>query len=201
MAMGFSMAFPKAVFAGIGETVTWTSARFSFSSDAITVQVKEQIVDDVARHLDKMMKGNVISEDDLVSWLGKANCVAGLMYVWKPFLSMAWAAIYNTAARGNAPPRCVWTSQVAIPLNWCKLFLRNEADEMRRIYTIEAYMNLGTRVVITVDASPWAIGGFLILDGEICEFFSTSSCGMKILKCLALNMDLISPSRPSRRSR
>ena len=39
------------------------------------------------------------------------------------------------------------------------------------MYTIEAYRNLGTRVVTTVDASPWAIGGLLILDGEIFEFF------------------------------
>ena len=113
----------------------------------------------------------MIAEDDLVSFLGKANCVAGLMHVWRPFLGMAWGALYDRKKRGSAPRNCVWKTQVEIPLLWCVAFLRNESDEMIRHYTIEAYTRRGDRVLITTDASPWAIGAFLVIGGVVKRFF------------------------------
>ena len=124
----------------------------------------------VTGHLAKLLGTNVISEDDIRSCLGKAKCISGLMHVWMPFLSMDWAAIYNPEARGNSPVRRLWKSQVEVPLLWCRNCLKHELGEMSRTYTVQAYMQLCTTITITVEASPWAIGGYLTLDGVVQKF-------------------------------
>ena len=42
---------------------------------------------------------------------------------------------------------------------------------MARIFTLGAYLRRGDELIITTDASPWAIGGFLIINGIIAEYF------------------------------
>ena len=42
---------------------------------------------------------------------------------------------------------------------------------MTRIYSLDAYLHRGSTIVITTDASPWAIGGYIMVDGIIREFF------------------------------
>ena len=42
---------------------------------------------------------------------------------------------------------------------------------MTRIFTLDAYLRRGDALIITTDASPWAIGGFLMVNGVITEYF------------------------------
>ena len=40
---------------------------------------------------------------------------------------------------------------------------------MRRFFSVEAYKGKHARVMIVVDASPWAIGAFLVIGGHLQE--------------------------------
>ena len=116
LALGFRMAFRKAVLCGFRGVVTWTSIRFTVLPDAIVLQIKEQIVEDVLTQAMELLAKNKIHEYELRQYLGRANCIAGLMIAWRPFLGMLWAALSNKTVRGTAGPGKLWTKQVKTPL-------------------------------------------------------------------------------------
>ena len=80
-----------------------------------------------------------------------------------------YAAIY--AEPGDAPANCRWVKQFRIPLNWILAFLRGSPGDVERVYTLEAYLRRGDRIVITTDASPYGIGGVLEIESQVVSFF------------------------------
>ena len=100
LALGVRMAFRKAVLCGFRGVVTWTSIRFTVLPDAIVLQIKEQIVEDVLTQAKELLANNKIHEDELRQYLGRANCIAGLMIAWRPFLGDAvGSALQQDCAR------------------------------------------------------------------------------------------------------
>ena len=130
------------------------------------------------------MACSTVGTKELEQFLGRANCIAGLMHVWRPFLGMMWAALYSDPANRPAP-HSVWTRQLAVALRWIQRFLHDEPHAMRRFFSVQAYKGNHARVMIVVDASPWAIGAFLVIGGVIREYFHqlVTPEDAKILKC------------------
>ena len=58
-----------------------------------------------------LLRYNTISHKTLRTYTGKAQSMASLLYTWRPFISMLWAALYDKsnslASRGQ-----IWTRQV-----------------------------------------------------------------------------------------
>ena len=77
----------------------------------------------------------------------------------------------NKTVRGAAGPGQLWTKQVKTPLDWCLAFIKQEKGAMTRLYSLDAYLHRGPNIITTTDACLWAIGGCLIIDGAIREFF------------------------------
>ena len=60
---------------------------------------------------------------------------------------------------------------IKVPLQWFQAFLAGEAGTLRRVYSVESYLGFGRKVTIITDASPWGIGGVLVIDGWPSEYF------------------------------
>ena len=113
---------------------------------------------------------------DLRTLAGKANHIAGVLYTWRPFLQELWAALYNTNQDTQAPLNCVWTKQIMHTLTWILAFLTQQAGALRRVYTLDAYLGRGDRISVKLDASPWGLGGILLINGLATAWFACPLC-------------------------
>ena len=59
-----------------------------------------------------------------------------------------------------------------------------------RLFTIEAHLNLGPKMCITTDASPWGLGAFATIDGKPIGYFAApiqpqdiEILGLKVVSC------------------
>ena len=120
---------------------------------------------------DDISRNNVVSLKVLRTFTGKCQSVASLLFTWRPFIHMLYAAIYS--AIGDAPTNCRWTRQIWIPLAWIQAFLAGSSGTIERFFTLDAYLRTGYSVVVTTDASPWGLGAVLEFDGKIVAFFSS----------------------------
>ena len=159
--LGINLAYSKAQY---GESVDWIAWTLSCQV------LKQMVICDVRRdRLDELywlsishLASNCISFKDLRTYVGKAQSMASLIYVWRPFLSMIWAALF--APSSNAPTNCVWTKQVQEPLSWILAFLARSAGSVTREFHCDQHFNRGEQVVIYFDASTTGFGAWLALD-------------------------------------
>ena len=59
---------------------------------------------------------------------------------------------------------CCWRKQIELSLHWIQLFISGAAGQITRTFDAVDYFNPGVMIEVVVDASPWGIGGFLIID-------------------------------------
>ena len=120
-----------------------------------------------------MLASNVISIKDVRCYVGKAQQIASLLHVWRPFLSNIWNAISksNDAKRPGAPAGCIWSKQIGGDLEWILEFLNGTKGTIIRDFHLDVYKNRGRQVRIVSDASPWGIGAWLMIDGQVVEYF------------------------------
>ena len=160
-----------------GQQITWTSALFSIAEAAndvvVTAQIKPAIVSEVRKLTDTFLQNNVISKKDLRSFIGKVSHIASLVFALRPFLTEIWACL-TTDLDSNAPPNCVWTRQIAKTLRWISAFL-NETSEsiILRRFSVRAHFCDAIKIDLLLDASPWGVGGVLVIDGLPHEYFAS----------------------------
>jgi len=167
-ALGFPLAFRKGQR---GPAVVWIGGTVRVHRSGVEASIKKSILDDLGSQVDELLKSNTCSKKALRSFAGRANHVATLLWPWRPFLQHLWAALC-TEPQG-APPNCVWFKQISNSVEWIKAFLDGAAGSVRRDFSIDAYLNEGLQIELTLDASPWGLGGILKEDGEIIEFFAS----------------------------
>jgi hypothetical protein len=167
--LGLPLSLEKAVR---GRSVTWTSAIFTPIVDGIIVQIKEAIVKDATQMVHDMLTRNVVPMKDLKSLTGKLTHCASLVLTLRPFLGELYAAQY--AERTNAPNGCVWLRQIEEALLWARAFLAETPGKLERTYYLSAYMGTGPQVTLELDASPWGLGGVLVIDGTPISWFASA---------------------------
>ena len=167
--LGLPLSLEKAVR---GKSVTWTSAIFTPVPEGIKVQIKEAIVKDATEMIQKMLRTNTVSMKDLKSVTGKLTHCASLVMTMRPFLAELYAAQY--AKRSNAPNGCVWLKQIEEALLWMRAFLAGTPGKLERIYYLSSYMNTGPQVTLELDASPWGLGGVLVINSHPISWFASA---------------------------
>ncbi len=62
----------------------------------------------------EIARGNVASVKVLRSLTGKAQSIASLLFAWRPFVQMLYAALYSTPApdEKGPPVACAWVKQI-----------------------------------------------------------------------------------------
>ena len=166
MILGVPMAFHKAVFSS---NLVWIGVSLQVTSKEVTVEVPESKVKELQGLIDEALAGNVIPAKKLHTLVGKCMSIASVIYVWRPFLQILYAALRGP---NKVPENCIWTRQVRHSLTWIKAFLAEEAGSIRRIYNVERYFCTSHRIQITWDASPYGMGAFLTIDGTMTEYFA-----------------------------
>ena len=119
---------------------------------------------------------NVCTFKGLRTFTGKAQSIASLIYTWRPFVHMLYGALYGPPT--DAPPNCLWTRQILIPLHWIQSFLNGSEGNLVRTMTLAAHLRRGQSVTITTDASPYGLGAVLTVDGTIVSCLADTFCEM-----------------------
>jgi hypothetical protein len=167
-ALGFKLAFAKGQ---MGRRVTWIGGTLTVMSNRVLAQIKESIISDILSDLEWMLTVNIISKKNLHSLLGKLGHAAGLLIVIRPYLEPLWGAL--AAPDSKKHPHCIYTKQVDVELKWFQKCFKGEGIKIERFFTIDAFNRTGTVVEIGTDASPWGLGGWLIIDHEIKSYFAS----------------------------
>ena len=166
MLLGIPMAFHKAV---LSSTVVWIGVSLAVHRNEVVVEVTETKVQELLQLISEAMSSNVIPVKKLHTLVGKCMSIASVLYVWRPFLQSLYAALHGP---NKAPNNCVWTKQVGHTLAWLRAFLLGESGTIRRVYNVEQFYNVGDKVQITWDASPYGMGAFLTINGRVHEHFA-----------------------------
>lgn len=136
---------------------------------AVFVTLKRDTQEGIQAFVTEFLSGNTIGVRHLRSFCGKlANC-ARLLTAWRPFMTDFWAALAEAERSGDA---LIWTKQVRPALLWFDAFLHNETAGVTRQYSLASYMKPASSTTITVDASPWGLGAFVSIDGDIKQWFA-----------------------------
>eukprot|EP00971_Amphidinium_carterae_P338836 6476358-Amphidinium_carterae.1 len=155
--------------------VTWIGAKLKCNRFGISVQLKDQIFNDLKIAIDTALHQNFIKLSLLRTLVGKASFAAGLMPVIRPFLNPLWAALHSKTSSGSshAPEGTIWTKQVRHCLEWLRTFFFHAMSEPERQFPVEAFIAPAAAVRVELDASPWSLGGLLIQDDKPIRMFTS----------------------------
>ena len=170
MSLGFPLAFKKAQ---ISSDVIWIGVCLSARRRSITASLKEEILQEVETMSKDALSKNIYPKKSLRTLAGKANHVAGVIYTWRPFLQELWGALYSDDSESAAPFNCVWTRQFSHTLVFLVAFLTRAMGTINRVYALDAYLGIGDKISVKLDASPWGLGGILLLNGHPTSWFSS----------------------------
>jgi hypothetical protein len=60
-----------------------------------------------------------------------------------------------------------------VPLRWLSCFLSGSSGSLTREFGVDSYLNRGPKFELTLDASPWGLGGILVIDDCVHSYFSS----------------------------
>ena len=152
--------------------MNWIGCVLRSTDVELEVSIKPDTLNELRSQITRALTGNVISKKELQRLVGRANHVAGIVPVWRLFLQQLWGALAGDG--GNAPPKCSWTSQVRSALTWLDLFLEGVRGTVVRTFSLETWSNVAQPFLITLDATPWGLGGIIEKHNKIVSFFSSS---------------------------
>ena len=90
----------------------------------------------------------------------------------RPFLRHIWAALSSKAdSTSQAPLNCIWRKQIMSSLVWVRAFLDGTVGSLHREFYLSSYLRSVPCISITLDASPWGIGGILAQNNIDQEYF------------------------------
>ena len=165
-ALNFQLAYKKGQF---GAQAVWIGGQLTVTDQGIRAEVKQAIVDDIKSDIVKFLSTNLVSRDDLRTFVGRCNHAAGLLIVLRPFLHSLWAAL---SSPNTGPPNTVWTRQIAHTLQWLKaFFIDSSTPGIVRKFTLDEFQCTGDRIEIGTDASPWGLGGWYSINGHIKYYY------------------------------
>ena len=169
--LGVRLAFNKGQW---GPSVNWIGANLTVLNRAVEVCILQSRLDDVRSLIDAVQARNVVSLKALRTLTGKLQSIASLMYTWRPFVHMMYAALYKYEDSGNCARGFCWRRQIQTPIDWIRAFLAENHGNLRRVFTVDSYLRRGVPISITTDASPFGIGAVLEVGGSLTSFFSDS---------------------------
>ena len=173
-ALGLPLAFNKA---SRGSDFTWIGVHYCLRKlkrdGKVIITGKPELMKEIQDMTVAHTKVNVLGVRDLHKYVGKANYVAGVVDTWRSFLTDLYGVIHS-ASPTSTPPNCVWTKQFEHVTAWFMAFFAGEMGTLTREYRVSAYFGSGLQVRIITDASPWGVGGFLVIGNTPMSYFADS---------------------------
>ena len=173
--LGIRLAFKKAAR---GTEVTWiggtlTMQRQGNKEARLIVRAKQEIVEEVKNKTQEHFQTNVVPKKELLSYVGKLNHIAGIVEFLRPFMTDLYGVIHSTN-NTSAPKNCFWAKQWQHVTTWLLAFFRNEAETIQRVYRVQTYFGHGLQIRMVTDASPWGLGGYLLVNTTPLAYFTSA---------------------------
>jgi hypothetical protein len=99
--------------------------------------------------------------------------IASLVVTVRPFINELYAALHD-ATRSGPTPQSIWAAQIRHSVDWLKALLTRRKGALTRSYDLSVYFGAGNTLDMCLDASPWGLGGFLTINGDIVSYFACS---------------------------
>ena len=182
-ATGFPVAWHKAE---AGTAVRWIGAQLNIHADGLKVCIPPDMIADLLQRTNDLLSVTTVSRRRVRSYCGSLSFVAGLVCFLRPFLSAIWAALSKKADSANDADACqvptrkrkrrlplsmLFTRQFQHSLHWLLAFLTFSIGPLERNFLF-APASAGQRLRIATDASPWGVGGVLVIDNVISAWFA-----------------------------
>eukprot|EP00971_Amphidinium_carterae_P024999 493719-Amphidinium_carterae.1 len=154
-ALGIKLSWHKG--ARSTSTVTWIGASFHLRAGYLEVSAKPELLVDLGSLIAEALSHNTIKVKTLRTLVGKANHLAGIVPLVRPFLSPLWAALHKP----GGPLQSVWTKQIRHALVWLQALLARNEGHLVRSFPLDAFTRTLNHIVTDVDGSPWGLGATL----------------------------------------
>jgi len=182
---GYPLAWHKA---SAGSSLVWIGAEIQVCRTHVGVRIPEAKVKSLAAEAKLMLSKDVVSTRSMRSFCGQVSFFAGLVPHLRPFLSGCWAAIASATAKKpksstndgkshhlsgkrTAANSIVFVRQARHSLSWIRAFMMGSPSGVTRRFPVCTSRVRESGSFIATDASPWGIGGILVRQGEVVEYF------------------------------
>jgi hypothetical protein len=175
---GLDLSWGKAT---LGTKPTWIGVSFNAQPDSIIVSIPPERTAELLATT-TTLRGNLANPLRVLrSYVGVVGYFAGVIVWLKPFAAIIWRAMAEVershtvqkrmkAATGRATIM-VPTRRILTALKWIAAFLKSWLTSSRlfRVLPLPVLENS----FVATDASPWGMGGILVIAGKIERYFTT----------------------------
>ena len=183
LSLGLDLSWHKIV---VGKDVRWIGAGFEIQAKAkVRVFIPEKFCSDLAAEARVMLTMNTVAATAVRAFTGRASWAGGIVPCLASILQPCWAALADVAREPDTPEAwrakkkvkllpaalTVPTVRVAHSLEWMVAFLTGQAGTISKTFPV-GQRRLPTSVIIVTDASPWGLGGFILVCGLPFAWFS-----------------------------
>eukprot|EP00971_Amphidinium_carterae_P351397 6492091-Amphidinium_carterae.2 len=166
-ALGIKLSWQKG--ARSTTTITWIGASFSLREHFLDVSAKPELLLDLGRLIADALSRNTIKVKSLRTLVGKANHLAGIVPLVRPFLAPLWAALHKP----GGPLQSIWTKQIRHALLWLQALLTRNGGQLVRSFPLDSFTRQLRHIVTDVDGSPWGLGATLSENGVVVKLMAS----------------------------
>jgi hypothetical protein len=175
MACGYPLAWPKS---DGGKKISWIGVQYSAHSvptPSVTITIPRDKIIEARKFCCDALRHQVIHIKTMRSGTGKCQNIANVVTAIKPFCSYLWAALATTdlsSLSRQSIRRREWVKvkKAQHGIRWLKQYFSGKLGPLERTFRIKIPET--SWLVISVDASPWGIGGILHINGKVVKWFS-----------------------------
>ncbi|CAK0897560.1 unnamed protein product [Prorocentrum cordatum] len=170
--MGFPLSWRKG---SRGTQISWIGGHVALKAGhaGVSVRIAQETFEDARQMVETILGANVVAKRALNSAMGKLAHIANLILVWRPFMASLYTALHADSPPG-CPPGCVWVKQISKSLRWFRTFFFLSGGFVERDFDVRCFLRVGVDLEIIIDASPWGLGGILMVSGTCKEHFSSA---------------------------
>ena len=189
LSLGFPISWAKTEG---GNSIRWIGADIRVHPEGCDIVIPADKATQVLEDVMAMLQQKAVPVRKMQQLAGKLNFFAGIIPLMRPFLATIWAAIAAALYKGNnegntgrttpgavaGPDTCqssrryVQTRRCVHGLRWCAAFLRGQRGSLSRSF-FKSPPEPDRVLTISVDASPWGLGGILCRRSEPIAWFAS----------------------------
>jgi hypothetical protein len=175
MCCGYPLSWPKSEG---GKKISWIGVQYSSQlvpTPSVTVSIPADKLSEAYKFCCNSLRHKAIPLKAMRSGTGKCQNIANVVTTIKPFCSYLWSALATSESspvnRGkHQKPAWVKTRKAQHGLKWLKQYFSGKQGPLERTFRLKIPESCW--LVISVDASPWGIGGILHTNGIVTNWFA-----------------------------
>jgi hypothetical protein len=173
MCSGYPLAWPKSEG---GKKISWIGVRYSAQlapTPSVTISIPEDKIKEALKFCTEALRHQVIHIKTWRSGTGKCQNIANIVPGIKPFCSYLWAALALPTGEDKQPRRrrdWIKVKKAQHGIQWLIQYFSGKAGPIQRTFRLTIPESCW--MVISVDASPWGLGGILHHNGTIVKWFA-----------------------------